>query len=216
MKVFLYKENSEDRDCVAYIEAVPSKFECGHYFSRVQTEGTCYAGDMLADYKNIKTILTETEYNQLLQFAKDIDKLGYGITKEDDRYIKGVELCKSIQPVYDRLLSDENQNLFLEVQDEETEFLMNEYGLTKDEVMEIFNNYGLEYRDRSVVACIFKDAYELGEEEAYSLGIIDAQMDKHGFPYSKYFDYEKFGEDLINDDERYFQFDDERVVCLNY
>lgn len=215
MKVFLYKENSEDRDCVAYIESVPSRFECGHYFSSVRIEAACYSGGMFADYESIKTILTETEYNQLLQFAKDIEELGFGITKGDDRYIKGVELCKSIQLVYDRLLSDENQNLFLEVQDEETEFLMNEYGFTDDDIKNIFNSYPLEYRDRSIVSAIYRDAYELGEEEAYSIGIINTQMNNGSFHYSRYFDFEAFGEDLIDDTEGYVTLDDQRVVCLN-
>lgn len=214
--VFLYKENSENRDCVAYIEAEPSKFVCGHYFESIKTEGACYCGGNLASYDNIKTILTEAEYNQLLQFAEDIKALGYGITEGDERYIKGLELCKAIQPVFDRLLSEDNQSLFKEIQAEETEFLMDEYGLTEEEVIDIFDNYSLEYRDRGVISCIFADEYDLGYEEAYSLGIIDEGMEKHGFDYGRYFNFEKFGEDLINDDERYYQLDDNRVVCLNY
>lgn len=215
-RVFLYKENSEDRDSCAYIKAEPSKFECGHYFSRVAIEGACYIGGGFADYENIKTALTEAEYNQLLQFAKDIENLGFGIVEGDERYKKGIALIEGIKPVYNRLLSEENNLLFEEVQAEEIEFLMDEYGLTEDEVTEIFDNYYLEYRDRGVISCTFADAYELGQEEAYSLGIVDMQMEKHGFDYGRYFDYEKFGEDLINDDERYYQLEDERVICLNY
>lgn len=30
--IFLYKENSEDRDCCVYIESEPMRWECGHYF----------------------------------------------------------------------------------------------------------------------------------------------------------------------------------------
>lgn len=215
-RVFLYKENSEDRDCCAYINAEPSKFECGHYFSRVGIEGACYSGGGFADYENIKTVLTEAEYNQLLQFAKDIENLGCCITEGDERYKKGIALIEGIKPVYDRLLSEENNLLFEEVKEEETEFLMDEYGLTEDEVTEIFDNYGLEYRDRGIVCCMYDDEYDLGYEEAQSLGIIDYQMEKNGFPYDRYFDYEKFGNDLINDDERYIQLADNRVVCLSY
>ena len=214
--VFLYKENSEDRDCVAYIEVEPSRFECNHYFSGVGICGACYSSHNFANFEDITTILTKAEYNQLLQFAEDIKALGCGITEGDERYIKGLELCKAIQPVFDRLLSEENQALFEEIQAEETEFLMDEYGLTEDEVTDIFDNYSLEYRDRGVISCIFADEYDLGYEEAYSLGIIDGGMEKHGFDYGRYFNFEKFGEDLINDDERYYQLDDNRVVCLNY
>lgn len=42
-KVFLYRiKNSEDRDCCAYIENNPMRFECGHYFGRPVLHGSCY------------------------------------------------------------------------------------------------------------------------------------------------------------------------------
>ena len=209
-KVFLYKEKSDDRDCVAYIDAEPARFECGHYFSTPRTEGSCYSGDEFADYKDITTVLTEAEYNQLLKFAEDIHALGYRIKEGDERYIKGVELCKAIQPVYDRLLS------FGKIWEEEKEFLMDEYSLDENDIELIFDEYGLDYRDRSVVSCVFKDAYELGEEEAFELGIVDNGLEKHGFDYGRYFDYEQFGNDLIDDDERYIELKDGRVVCVSY
>ena len=54
--------------------------------------------------------------------------------------------------------------------------------------------------------------YELGEEVAGSLGIIDEEN-----PYGKYFDYEKFADDLITeDDNRYFELDeDERYMYID-
>ena len=33
---------------------------------------------------------------------------------------------------------------------------------------------------------------------------------------NRYFDYDKFGEDLVNEDENYLELDDGRVVSLNY
>lgn len=208
--VFLYKENSDDRDCVAYIENKPMRFECGHYFGGVILHGACYSGGAFADYEDIKTILTKEEYNQLINFNKEIGELGHGIEKGDERYQKGVELCNSIQNVYDKLLSEENDKLFAEVVEEEKEYLMDEYGLDEDDVEQIFDEYGLDYRDRGIVGCVFDDVEEMGYEEANSLGYVD----QNGVA-SRYFDYKHFGEDLLME-EQYVELSDGRVVYLNY
>ena len=215
-KIFLYKEKSNDRDCVVYIDVKPTEFVCGHYFSSPSPQGSCYSGGDFADYKDIVTVLTEAEYNQFLKFVEDIGALGYCIKEGDERYVKGIELCKAIQPVYNRLLSKENEELFEKIWEEEKEFLMDEYSLDESDIELIFDEYGLDYRDRSVVGCVYKDTYDLGEDEAWSIGIIDSHMKDLGFPYDRYLDYEKFGEDLVNDDERYIELEDGRVVCVNY
>lgn len=210
-KVFLYKDNSEDRDCCAYIHSQPMRWECEHYFGSVNLEGACYSGHDFPAYEDIRTILTPPEYEALIDFSKEIDKLGYGITKGDERYQKGVELCKAIQPVYDKLTSEENEEFFKTIQLEEREYLMNEYGLDDADIDKIFDNYELDYRDRAVVGCVFQDTYDCGYEEVWSLGYID---DDNSI-VARYFDYEKFGEDLINDRD-YILLDDGKVVRLNY
>ena len=213
--IFLYKENSEDRDCCAYIYSRPMRWECDHYFGRVGLHGACYCGGKFAQYADIKTILTEEEYNQLVKFSEDIEELGYGITKGDERYNKGVELCEAIQPVYDKLLSYEASEFFKQIQDEEKEDLMDEYNLDEEEVEQIFNEYSLDYRDRGVVSHVFSDTYDCGYEEAWNIGVINGSMESGGFPYSRYFDFEKFGEDIA-EDGYHCLLDDGRVVCLNY
>jgi hypothetical protein len=209
--VFLYKDNSEDRDCCAYIEAKPMRWECEHYFGSVNLNGACYCGHEFAKYENIKTILTETEYNQLIKFSEDIHNLGFGITKGDERYNRGIELCKSIQVIYDKLLSEEAQEFFEQIQEEEREYLMNEYSLDDDDIDLIFDNYYLDYRDRGVVGYVFKDAYDLGYEEAWALGYVS----NNDSITSRYFDFEAFGEDLANE-ENYCELSDGRIVSLNY
>ena len=210
-KIFLYKDYSEDRDCCAYIDAEPMRWECNHYFGGVSLQGACYSGGNFANYEDIKTVLTEEEYGQLRQFAVDINRLGYSIEKDDERYNKGVELCKAIQPVYDKLLSEEGQEFFEQIQAEEREYLMDEYDLDEEDIDMIFGNYGLDYRDRSVVGCVFKNEYDLGYEEAWSLGYVN-----HNDPIvEKYFDFESFGEDVAND-EYHCQLSDGRIVSLNY
>lgn len=210
-KIFLYKDNSEDRDCCAYIDVEPMRWECDHYFGGVTLHGACYGGGNFANYEDIKTVLTEEEYGQLLQFDVDIKGLGYGITKGDERYNKGVELCKAIQPIYDKLLSEDGQEFFEQIQEEEREYLMEEYGLDDDDIDMIFDNYGLDYRDRSVVGYVYKDEYDLGYEEAWSLGYVS----HNDYISEKYFDFESFGEDLAND-EYHCQLSDGRIVSLCY
>lgn len=209
--IFLYKENSEDRDCCAYIERSPMRWECNHYFGNVILHGACYSKHGFANYKDVKTILTAAEYNQLIKFSENINDLGFGITKGDDRYNKGVELCKAIQPVYDKLLSREAQDFYEQIQNEEKEYLMDEYNLEEDEIDMIFGNYGLDYRDRGVVGYVYQDAYDCGYEEAWSLGYVN----NNDSIAQRYFDFEAFGKDLAND-EYHCLLDDGRIVCLNY
>lgn len=211
-KVFLYKDKTEDRDCCAYISTTPSEFICEHYFSTVTLQGACYSGREFAEYKEIKTVLTETEYNKLVQFGEDIAELGFGIKKDDDRYKRGVELCEAIQPVYDRLLSEDNKRLFEEIQEEEGEYLKKEYSFCDEDIQIIFGEYRLDYRDRAVVGCVYRDAEELGEEEALYLGVVDYKMNDIA---RRYFDFEQFGEDIA-DDENHCRLSDGRIISLNY
>jgi hypothetical protein len=210
--VFLFKDNSEDRDCVAYIDNKPMRFECDHYFGSINLEGACYSRSFNdVEYSDVKTVLTEQEFNTLIQFSKDIHELGYGIVKDDERYQKGVELCNNIQYIYDKLNSEENQELFNEIIEEEKEYLYNEYNLDESDVEQIFNEYGLEYRDRGIVGYVFDDIDDLAYEEASSLGFVD----DNNSAASRYFDYKKFGEDLL-EEERYLELEDGRIVSLMY
>ena len=208
--IFLYKENTEDRDSCAYIEVNPMRWECNHYFGGVILHGACYSKHDFASYEDIKTVLTEDEYNQLVRFNEEINALGYGIVKGDERYNKGVELCKAIQPVYDKLLSVKNEELFNEVIEEEKEYMMDEYGFYEDDIEQIFDEYYLDYRDRGIIACVFSDTYDLGYEEAYSLGYVERNS-----VAERYFDFDQFGKDLL-EEEQYIELTDGRIVYLNY
>jgi len=114
--------------------------------------------------------------------------------------------------VYNKLNSEENQELFEEVQQEEIQYLMEKYNLSEEDVENIFNEYYLAYRDRSIVSSVYSDSAELGYEEAWELGYIN---DKDWIS-CEYFDTDRFGEDLVNKSERYLELDDGRVVSLNY
>lgn len=213
--IFLFrKKEQNDRDCCAYIKDNPMRFECDHYFGYPCLEGCCYSEHAYPNYKEIDTVLTEEEYNQLVQFAKDIDELGCGIKKGDTRYEQGLSLCKNIQPVYDKLKSEEAQEFFEKIKESEKEYLMSEYNLTYCDVETIFNEYDLDYRDRSIVRCVYDDAEELGNEEAFQLGYVPG--DDTSDPRYRFFNFEEFGEWLVHETEGYLELSNGRIVSMNY
>lgn len=65
--------------------------------------------------------------------------------------------------------------------------------------------------ETEVLLDVYFDSAELGYEEAFELGYI-----KRGDTIAeKYFDTEKFGEDLL-EESHYLELADGRVVSLNY
>lgn len=217
-RVFLFKiKNSDDRDVCGYINNNAERFEYGYYFGNVILEGACYSGMNFPEYKDITTILTEEEYNHLINFNKELKKLGCGISENisenDSRYITGKRLCKAIQPIFDKLNSEAAENLFRQIQEEEKEYLMENYPcLNEEDIAIIWDNYYFEYRDRAIVGGIYSNAYELGYEEAWGLGYIDS----NDYIVEKYFDFEAFGEDLVSDLEDYVELTSGKIAMLMY
>ena len=208
---FLYRlKDHDDRDCCAYIQ-VP-KFECGHYFGSICLQGSCYSGGDFADYDDIETVLSKSEYEELINFNKQIKELGYGITKGDDRYLQGVKLITSISYIFDKLSSAEGLEFQNNIIQDEIEWLMEEYCLNEDDIDHILDEYPCDYRDRSIISEVYDNAYELGWEEAYQCGLFDPySSDWSSSTFNQYFDFEAFGEDLC-DDEGYCLLDDGRCV----
>lgn len=210
--LFLYREKgTDDRDCCAYIEERNPRFECNHYFGTVVLHGACYCKHEFPDYSKIETVLTEKEYNELVKYSKAMDELGYGIKKEDERYIKGIELSKKIQHIYDKLKSKEAIEFQQTIIESEIEYMKEMYSFSYEDIEYIFDNYNLDYRDRGIIGCVFNDTDELGYEQAWNMGYIK----KGDFVSERYFNYQQFGEDLL-EDEMYLELDDGRVVYLNY
>ena len=225
--VFLYREKeANDRDCCAYVDANVMRFECGHYFGGLTLHGSCYSGHKFPKYDEIDTVLSKSEYEEMIKLSELIDGLGYGIEKGDSRYEAGLKYCKELQKIIyeaglkyckelqkiiDKLSTPEANEFFEKIVDEEIDYLMDEYNLSPEDISAILDKYYLDYRDRSVVACVFDDAYDCGYEEAWSCGYIDGKNEVQ----KRYFDFEKFGHDLA-DEEGYLELDDGRIVRLNY
>jgi hypothetical protein len=209
--VFLYRlKNSDDRDCCAYIDNQPQRFECGHYFGEPILHGNCYSGCPFDDYDDIDTILTSDEYQLLCDFGKSIAKLGFGITPGDERYQKGVVLCEAIQPVYDKLNGAENKAFYERIVAEEKVVVAVEYGIGSDDVDDIFDNYNSDRKDRSLVQAVYDDAYDLGKEQMLNWG-YGGLMSGLKDIFERFFDYEAFGEYLLEDDI-YYELPDGRIV----
>ena len=85
---------------------------------------------------------------------------------------------------------------------------MSEYNISKDDIDKIFNYYNLYYQDRGIISYVYDSIEDVGRIFIENCGDIPKHLEN-------YIDYEKFGKDLIYDDE-YFQLDDGRIISLNY
>lgn len=188
---FLFKENgTHDRDCVRYVELKDLKENHICCDGKFNIHGACFSMSLKDDnisYEDITTILTEEEFKTLCNPE-----------------------VKDLTSIIEKLESKENVELFEQIIEEEKEYLMDEYGFDEEDIKHIFDEYYLDYRDRGIVGYVFDDAYDLGYEEAYSCGYIDRNS-----IVERYFDFEKFGEDLL-EEEQYIQLNDGRCVYLNY
>lgn len=186
--VFFFKENdTNDRDCVRYIN------EAAIQRGYISVCGACFSGKFgNPSYEDITTILTEQEFNTLWN-ARDYD-------------------AATMDSIMNKLRSDANKRLFERVQQEEVECIVDEHDIDADEVWEIFNDYGSDYCDRGMICDVYKNTYDLGYETAYEWGYINKDNEMN---MERYFDFEKFGEDLCCDGD-YYELNDGRVVYLNY
>lgn len=211
--LFLCKiKNTNDRDCVKYIEF--ASFECDHYFGGIRISGPCFCGfekelreAVENDFENVETILTKEEFLKLFSLHDDIKALGYGIEKGSEKYQKGMEIIEEYQKtIKAKLLSDENEKLFEKVVKDEKEYVKNEYNLTDDEVDYIFDHYNGDYKDRAIVSYVYDDADDLVANEKFSLG----------YDKQPYFDDDAFLRDLLTDDLYYLELESGRIVSYSY
>lgn len=204
---FLYRvANSEDRDACAYIETRNGarRFDCGHYFGGINLQGACYCGGTPEPFENIETILTAEEYAELWQIDNELHTLGYGITEGDERYNKGLEICARLQPIIDKLQSDEAQQFFARIIEEEKNYCAEHYSLDPEDVDAIFEEYGEDYQDRSIISTVWEDVEEMAE--AYAEDCLDIPDNM-----KRYFDYSALGEDMM-EDGKYYELSSGRIV----
>lgn len=187
--VFVYKENdTDDRDCVKYIDINDLRARRTDCINKFISHGACFCSSFKEEvpYEEITTVLSEEEYKALCNPTSDMD----------------------FEKIIDKLLSEENERLFEQIIEEEIEYLQEEFSLDREDIEFVFDNYYLDYRDRAIVGGIYEDVEELGREYIYSTGGLEEWLEN-------YFDFGRFGEDLLDNDQ-YLLLEDGRVVYLMY
>ena len=214
-KLFLYRiKNTDDRDACVYLDSEPIKFECGHYFSSICLQGSCFSGHSFDNYDDIETILTEEEYELLKETGKEIDELEFRIEIGSERYNKGLELIEKIQPIINKLQSEQAIEFYENIMQNERDILCEQYDLSEDDLDEIFHDLRPDYRDRRIIAIVYDSVLEFGEEEAWQLGVFNNSLNSLRYIVDKCFNYEEFGQLLLQDING-MELDDGRVVILS-
>ena len=214
MQYFIGKEKDtnvkgiNERDVVYYIEF--RGFECNHYFNGFHLNGACFSGfekefKQLFDEGKIESILTMQDIEKLYDINNKLADLGFGIEKDSDRYKQGIDLLKELDGIRTKLESKENEQLFNKVIEEEKNWCMSEYNLSRSDIDYIFRKYNGTYQDRGIISCVYNDFNDMVENAKWFLG----------YGNMPYFDDKAFGEDLLSGDY-YLELEDERIVCLNY
>jgi hypothetical protein len=203
-------ENDADRDWVKYIEV--NDIKIGHGLSIC---GSCFCGGRLSevDVHNTVSFIGESDLQKLFDYDTAVHSLGWNIKDDPEKMAKATELFEAVKPIFDKLLSKDNKKFFEEeIVPVEDEYLKDEYNLSDAELEEIFDNYYQDYRDRSVINYVYDDVEDFGRNEASNMGVFG----RDNANLEQYFDFEEYGEDLINDQDMYYKLEDGRVVCLSY
>lgn len=209
MQYFLGKVKDNDkRHIVYYIEF--GGFECNHYFIGFHLNGACFSGfekefKQLFDEGKIESILTTQDIEKLYDINNKLADLGFGIEKDSDRYKQGIDLLKELDSIKEKLKSKENEQLFNKVIEEEKNWCMSEYNLSRSDIDYIFSEYNGIYQDRGLISCVYNDFDDMVENEKWALG----------YEKMPYFDDEAFGNDLLESDN-YIELESGKIVCLSY
>lgn len=211
-KIFLYRlKNTDDRDRCVYIddENYESRFHCNHYFGSIILCGSCFSKHFFPAYEKVETVLSKSEYAELISISNRLLKLGCGIKKDSPTYKKGLEICDELQLIFEKLKSEKAKNFFNKIMASEKKFMKNEYSLSEDDIKEIFENYHLPYRDRGIISYVYNNSTEVANRIISDCYDIPSNLED-------YFDYKRFGIDLVDEDEHYHELPDGRVVEYNY
>lgn len=200
----MFREIDKDnRDCCSYLDA---KYREG--VLHLNTCGACFCGSStrgLPNYDTIETVLTEEEYNAV----SDYIRVSKGILSNFEHLVKNLKPI--VEQAIKKLQSDEGKEFFEKIVADEKEYLKEQWNLSDKDIEDIFDAYPYEYKDRAIVGVIYEDYYELGETEALNVGY---HLQSIGKIMDRYFNYEKFGEDLVEENDGYVELDDGRIVYL--
>lgn len=180
-----------------------------NYFSGIGLYSSCTYCTYLKEYEDIITILSKEDYNLLMKYDTVTKTLGYGVKEGGLRYNIGNEAMQMAKNIIKKLFSEENTKLYEDIMKKEKEYVSEEYNIDIEEVEDIFNNYPEPFKDRYIISNIYNSLEELAEEELREYSIMD---NNNAHIFNRYFDFETFGEDLINEQEDTFLLSDDRVI----
>lgn len=165
--IFLFREKAADRDCCAYIDHQP-RFECDHYFGKINLFGNCYSGRNVPDYDSVETVLTLSEWNRLWKYDAFLSNIGYGIKKGDERFLNVISEFKKVKYIFDKLMySDEAKGFHNNIIKSEIDCLKEVYSFDEDDIKEILEYRHFNMLDRSIISAVHYDKYKYGEELVY-------------------------------------------------
>ena len=216
-KLFLAKiENSDDRDVVYYLDFDGIRKD--GYFSSINLNGSCFSGfkqellDVVEnDFDSLETIYTKDEIKQLFALDDELDKVKSCINIDKDKiHDRGVKITNEINCLLDKLRSGDNEELFQNIVEEEKVWCMNEYNLSKEQIDDIFDNYKGNYQDRSIIVTVYNDKEELFDEMRFN-GIIECSD-----YLVDYVDKERYINDVLEEDNTFYELSDGRIVYYSY
>lgn len=210
-KIFFGKQKNDDRDCCVYIER--PEFECGHYYSIPRPTGPCYSSgwneDEEYEYDYLDTVLTEEQYNKFRKLCDELDKIGGGLDKDEEKKkladAKAEELNKFID---EYLLSAKAEKFEEKIKQGEIEFMKEEFDLDDKDIEDIYDCYCYYYFDRAIIGRIFDSSYDVAEETIDNNYNIDDWV-------KNYIDYDRMGDDIVSEGD-YVELSDGRIVELCY
>lgn len=180
-----------------------------NYFSGIGLYSSCTYSTCLKEYEDVITILSKDDYNLLKKYDSATTTLGCNIKEGSLRYNIGIEAMEMAKNIIKKLSSEENTKLYEDIIKKEKEYVSEEYNIDIGEVEDIFNNYPAPFKDRYIISNIYNSPEELAEEELREYSIMD---NDNAYIFNRYFDFETFGEDLINEQEDTFLLSDDRVI----
>lgn len=154
---------------------------------RVSLHGPCFLGRTMPDYDKVETYLTEDQYEQL-------------------RHRENISVLEDV------LLSEGAKKFTEKIMENEKSVIMEDFGLSKEQVDYILDQYVGPYMDRGIICCTYESYEELGEETADMLGYF-TRLDKSTL--RRYFDFSSFGKDIATEhDDEFFVFEQDGEVII--
>lgn len=188
-------------DTVFYLDVEDTYARLTNASCSVSMGYVCNQESDVEDFRD--TVLNKEDLLLLYKLDKESNIYGIGTT---ERLEEAKTFQEKVKGIVEKLDSKENKELFERIIEDEKDLVQEEFGLSKEEVEEIFENYPYEYQDKGIISHIFKSVEECGEEEfeTYNEGVNDN--------LKQYINFEEFGKDLVYESESYYELESGKVV----